>query len=83
MIPDASEYGKTIEAGFDLIDADGNALVSMKGPISIPNRKVILNHRHVIHDLQFPQAGTYEFVVKVDGKQVATHPVEAVLAQKA
>ncbi len=71
---DPDDFGVTRTVVTELIDADGQGLVKFEAPILIPENQRLINHRHIIHDLNFPKEGTYQFTVRIDGMPSYTYP---------
>lgn len=68
--PSDAEVPQIVEV--QLIDMDGKQHLGFKSEVVCPPGRTTLNHRHLLHDLQFPAAGSYEFVVFVQGKRVGS-----------
>lgn len=72
------DFGTKPVVGVRLIDADGSRLFDIEAPLDAGNSRRIINHRHILHDISFPRAGTYQFSILVDGKEVTALPIEAI-----
>jgi hypothetical protein len=69
---------KVRKVAVQLVDADGNRLLEINTEVQAPPQRHLLNHRHLLHDIQFPKEGTYEFAVLVDGFRVGGLPLQAI-----
>lgn len=72
------DFGTKPAIGVRLIDADGNRLFDIEAPLEAGHSRRVINHRHILHDIGLPKAGTYQFSVLVDGVEVAALPLEAI-----
>lgn len=77
----AEDYGRTVSIDLHFIDEDGNKVLESNGVIQCPDKRQILNYRHILHDLRLTKPGTYQFSVFIDGRQVVAVPLQAVLVE--
>lgn len=73
-----SDFGSIKNSEVRLIDPDGRRLLETKTPIECVPTAPIVNHRHIIHDLELAVAGAYEFTVFIDGVEAGKRSFEAV-----
>jgi len=70
LAAELGEYGETRNLSVRLLDADGNQIMNLSGPVEIPpgggGRKPEVNAILELKDIIFPEPGPYEFVVLVD-----------------
>lgn len=64
------EYGESRNLSVRFLDADGNTILNISGPINVPvgqgGRQPEVNAILEIKDIIFPKPGPYQFVVVVD-----------------
>lgn len=77
MIVEPVDFGQTRVVEIDFIDMDGNRILGIQAPVACGDRRQVMNHRHLFHDLQLPRAGSYQFTIRIDGREVAEVPWEA------
>ncbi len=66
-----AERGSTKNIQIKLIDADGKETMDIKGELAVPPSAALtssFNQIITINEVTFPRAGTYEFVVLVNGE---------------
>lgn len=70
LAAELGEYGETRNLSVRLLDADGNQIMNLSGPVEIPQggggRRPEVNAILELKDVIFPKPGPYEFVVLVD-----------------
>lgn len=73
-----AEARRTRHVEVKLLDADGNGLLEWERDVTIPeyqDKPIIINQILRFLDVEFPEAGTYQFSVLVDGDEKGTAPV--------
>lgn len=70
LSPELGEYGQSRTLTIKLVDPDGKEIISLSGPLNIPEPKGGLppevNAILEIKDLIFPHPGPYQFVLMLD-----------------
>lgn len=77
------DIGNQLAVEVRFTDADGKSLMEIRGSVSCSKAHTIVNHRHIIHDLQLSVPGPYQFSIRIEGREVATQTLEAVLVSPA
>jgi hypothetical protein len=76
-----AEYGRKFKLGIRLIDQDATRhLVKLDANLLIPNLKGVsraeINHVMRLNNVEFPEAGPYDFSVLIDNDVKASLPIE-------
>ena len=70
LLAELGEYGQTRNLFVKLHDPDGNEIMSLSGPVTVPQpeggKTPEVNAIFELKDIIFPKEGPYQFVVLVD-----------------
>lgn len=82
LIARPEEYGKAFTLEIRLLDENGTQIVSVSANGTAPDgqkaRWIPLNNILQLVNVSFPKPGSYEFRVRVNGKEKGTFPIQLI-----